>query len=345
MDQKKKKRLLVIAAAIFFIFIVFSGTLYYFFLASQFHPDKTTYLLIDQDDTADSVYNKIKTETNPGNISAFFWLSRKFDYRKHVHTGRYIIHRGDNVLRVFNRVYKGRQTPLNLTIGSVRTLDKLARSLGSQLMVDSAKIASRLNDTAFLNKIGYNPQTVPALFIPETYQVYWDISLDDFFKRIIKENKDFWNNERLNKAKQLGLTPVQVSIFASIVEEETNNKAEKPMIAGMYLNRYNAGMPLQADPTIKFAINDFTLHRVQGAILHVRSPYNTYAHIGLPPGPIRIPMPESIDAVLNRVKHNYFFMCAKADFSGTHAFATTYEEHMKNAREYWKALNAKKIFN
>jgi UPF0755 protein len=211
-------------------------------------------------------------------------------------------------------------------------------------MIDSTQFMTKFNDTAYLAKIGYTPESVPALFIPNTYQMYWNITIDDFFKRMVKENKEFWNTSRLKKANELGLTPIQVSIFASIIEEETNNKTEKPMVAGMYLNRYNAGMPLQADPTIKFAVKNFDLHRVSGAILHVNSPYNTYVNIGLPPGPIRIPMTESIDAVLNRTQHNYFYMCAKNDFSGTHAFATTFAEHKQNARKYWKALNEKNIY-
>lgn len=344
MDPKKKKIWFISGGSLLALLLIVGGAFYYFFLSSQFHPDKTMYLLVDNNDTADSVYVQIKKKTHPGNISGFYWLARHYDYAHHIRPGRYVVHKGDNALMVFHRLFKGRQTPLDLTIGSVRTMDRLAAYLGQQLMIDSAQIAARLNDTTYLSKIGYTPESVPALFIPETYQMYWNISLDDFFKRMVKENKNFWNSSRMAKANALGLTPTQVSIFASIIEEETNNKAEKPMVAGMYLNRYNAGMPLQADPTVKFAVKQFDLHRVQGAILHVRSPYNTYTNIGLPPGPIRIPMPESIDAVLNRTKHNYMYMCAKNDFSGTHAFAVTYQEHMQNARKYWKALNEKQIY-
>jgi UPF0755 protein len=344
MDAKKKKIWMIAGGSAAGLIIILFGIFYYIFLSSQFHPAKTTYLLIDKNDNIDSVYHKIQIQTNPGHIAAFYWLARKFDYKDHIRTGRFAVHRGDNSLMVFNRLYKGRQTPVDLTIGSVRTIDKMAAYLGTKLMADSAEIEAKLTDTAYLAKLGYTPENVPALFIPNTYQMYWDISIDDFFKRMVKENKEFWDASRLSKAAKLGLTPIQVSIFASIIEEETNNKAEKPMVAGMYLNRYNAGMPLQADPTIKFAIKNFDLHRVSGAILHVNSPYNTYTNIGLPPGPIRNPTTESIDAVLNRTKHNFFFMCAKNDFSGTHAFATTFAEHQQNARKYWKALNEKQIY-
>lgn len=344
MESKKKKILIITASSILAVLLIIGGFLYYFFLSSQFHPQKTTYLLIYPKDNTTAVYKRIRSQGNPGHIAAFYWLAKKFDYADHIRPGRYAIKRGDNCLRVFNKLYKGRQTPVDLTIGSVRTMDKMAHYLSTQLMIDSAQVAAKLNDATYLASIGYTPESVPALFIPNTYQMYWNISLNDFFKRMIKENKQFWDESRTKKAASLGLTPIQVSIFASIIEEETNNKTEKPMVAGMYLNRYNAGMPLQADPTIKFAVKQFDLHRVSGAILHVSSPYNTYTHIGLPPGPIRIPTVESLEAVLNRTKHNYFFMCAKNDFSGTHAFATTFKEHMQNARKYWKALNESRIY-
>ena len=183
-----------------------------------------------------------------------------------------------------------------------------------------------------------------CLFIPETYQVYWDMSAEEFFERMQKEHQKFWNQERLDKATAIGMTPTEVCTLASIVEEETNNNPEKPMVAGLYINRLHTGMPLQADPTIKFALQDFGLRRITNAHLAVESPYNTYLNTGLPPGPIRIPSPIGLDAVLNHTKHNYLYMCAKEDFSGTHNFASNYAEHMKNARKYWNALNERKIF-
>lgn len=178
---------------------------------------------------------------------------------------------------------------MNLTIGSVRTLDRLARSIGKQLMIDSAEIASQLFDSTFLAQMGYTNITLPSLFIPETYQVYWDMGVDEFFKRIKDEHKRFWNKDRLSQATAIGMTPEEVSTLASIVEEETNNNEEKPMVAGLYINRLHQDMPLQADPTIKFALQDFGLRRITNEHLKVNSPYNTYINTGLPPGPIRIP--------------------------------------------------------
>ena len=233
---------------------------------------------------------------------------------------------------------------MNLVIGSVRTLDKLARNVGNQLMIDSAEIMQALHDTARWNSQGYTPENLPSLFIPETYQVYWDMDTRTFLNRMAKEHDHFWNQSRRAKADSLGMTPAEVATLASIVEEETNNRKEKPIVAGLYINRLRAGIPLQADPTVKFALQDFSLRRITNAHLNFPSPYNTYLNTGLPPGPIRIPSPAGIDAVLNYTRHNYLYMCAKEDFSGTHNFASTYAVHMQNARKYWNALNKRKIF-
>lgn len=346
MMGKKKKRILFGAlAVILFTGIASAGTMYYYLFTPQFHPQKTVYIYIDRDDTTDSIYNKIKAQGKPNSFNGFKWMSQWRDYSGNIHTGRYAIRPGENVYHVFNRFYRGYQAPMNLTIGSVRTLDRLARNVGKQLMIDSAEIAGVINDSLLQQRLGYSKATIACLFIPETYQVYWNMSVEDFLERMQKEHQKFWNRERLNKAKAIGMTQEEVCTLASIVEEETNNNQEKPMIAGLYINRIHAGMPLQADPTIKFALQDFSLRRIANAHLTIDSPYNTYRNLGLPPGPIRIPTPIGIDAVLNYTRHNYIYMCAKEDFSGTHNFAANYAEHMKNARRYWKALNERKIFN
>lgn len=181
------------------------------------------------------------------------------------------------------------------------------------------------------------------MFIPNTYDIYWNITTDAFLDRMQKESKTFWNEERTAKADKLKLTPEQVITMASIIDEETSNDGEKPMIAGMYFNRLKADMPLQADPTVKFAIGDFSLKRIYNNMLFINSPYNTYKNTGLPPGPIRIPTIAGIDAVLNMVHHDYFYMCAKEDFSGKHNFAKTYSEHLSNAAKYSAALNNRGI--
>ena len=242
------------------------------------------------------------------------------------------------------------QEPLSLTVPSVRTMQDLAGELGKKLMVDSATLAKDFTDEAFCKQYGYDTATIAALFIPNTYDIYWNISVDGLMKRMQKENHLFWDDDRMAKANALRLDPIQVTTLASIVDEETANNGEKPMIAGMYYNRlmlrnakYPEGMPLQADPTIKFAWKQFGLKRIYNNLLSINSPYNTYRNPGLPPGPIRIPSVAGIDAVLNMKHHDYLYMCANEDFSGTHRFARTYEEHMANAKRYAAALNSRGI--
>lgn len=344
MNKKRKETLIGIAVTALTLCLTVVGIAYYLLLAPQFRPAQTVYIHIDRDDTADSIYNKVKQQGHPRNLSSFRWLMRYRHLDRSIHTGRYAIPPGESTYRLYSHLSHGHQAPLNLTIGNVRTLDRLARSLGKQLMVDSAEIAAQLSDTLRLAKMGYTAQTLPALFIPETYQVYWDISVDQLFARMEKEHKRFWNDKRLAQARAMGMTPEEVSTLASIVEEETNNKAERPMVAGLYINRLHAGMPLQADPTVKFALQDFGLRRITNEHLSTRSPYNTYRNAGLPPGPIRIATPQGIDSVLGYTHHNYVYMCAKEDFSGTHNFASNYADHMVNARKYWKALNERNIF-
>lgn len=344
MDKKRKKIFISLMAIFFLICGIGACTFYYYILYPQFHPAKTVYVYIDRNDTADSIYNKVKSKGHPGNLTGFRWMAKYRNLEKTIHTGRYAIRPGENVYHVYSRISRGYQEPVNLTISSVRSLDKLARNVASQLMIDSAEIATLLLDSAFQQKMGYDKETMACLFIPDTYYVYWNMSANDFFERMQKEHRKFWNNERLAKAQAIRMTPEEVCTLASIVEEETNNNAEKPVVAGLYINRLQKGMPLQADPTIKFALQDFGLRRITNENLQVASPYNTYVNTGLPPGPIRIPSPKGIDSVLNYAKHNYIYMCAKEDFSGTHNFASNYADHMANARKYWKALNERKIF-
>jgi UPF0755 protein len=210
-------------------------------------------------------------------------------------------------------------------------------------MLDSATIADALYSEEMCQQYGYDTTTIAALFVPNTYDVYWNMSVDKLMERMQKEHDRFWEGTREAKAAQMQLTPVEICTLASIIDEETANNAEKPMIAGMYLNRLKQNMPLQADPTIKFALKQFELKRIWQKLLTTDSPYNTYKNEGLPPGPIKIASIKGIDAVLNAVNHDYLYMCAKEDFSGTHNFATTYQEHLKNAARYAKALNERGI--
>lgn len=311
-------------------------------LDRPFKVEKETYLYIDADDNIDSIYHKLTTRLQASSLKGFKLLAAVGGLDP-IHPGAYRLSQADNVLTTFRRLKTGAQTPVNLTIPSVRTVGKLLKAVSRQLMTDSASLAKLLTDSTYCNGIGYSKETLPCLFLPNTYEVYWTMTPQAFVKRMQKEHDRFWNEERKAKAHAIGLTPEEVVTLASIVEEETASQAEKPIVAGLYINRLHAGMPLQADPTIKFALQDFGLRRILHAHLETESPYNTYKHAGLPPGPIRIPTIQGIESVLNYTRHNYLYMCAKEDFSGTHNFAATFTQHLVNARKYQQELNRRKI--
>jgi len=301
------------------------------------------YVYIKDGDGINAVYSQLDSVASAVSMTEFRMLSALSGYPSHIRSGRYAVKPGENVLTVWRHLRNGLQASVALTIPEARTMDRLAGVIAKKLMLDSAAVAGSLRDSAFCARYGYDTCTVAALFVPDTYDVYWNTSLDKLMERMRKEHDRFWNDERTAKASELGLTENEVATIASIIDEETANNAEKPMIAGMYCNRLKAGMPLQADPTVKFALKDFALRRIYHKLLTVDSPYNTYKYEGLPPGPIKIASVAGIDAVLNQVKHDYLYMCAKEDFSGTHNFAVTYQEHLRNAAKYSKALNERGI--
>lgn len=316
---------------------------YYYLLSDFSRHENTQYLYVDSDDTADSVFAKLEPIGKQHSLMGLRTLMRHCDYDSQIHTGRYAIQPGHGVFTVFKLLKSGRQAPLMLTIPEVRTMGQLADYLSNKLMADSVDFAEAFADTAVCNHVGLTMATLPSLFVPNTYEVYWNITVDAFLERMKKEHDVFWNAERKQKAQAIGLSPEEVCTLASIIDEETANNAEKPMIAGMYMNRLHAQMPLQADPTVKFALQDFTLRRIYRGMLNTDSPYNTYRNIGLPPGPIKIASIKGIEAVLSYVHHDYLYMCAKEDFSGTHNFAASYNEHLKNAARYAKALNERGV--
>ena len=275
--------------------------------------------------------------------NSFEWVAERKNYKYNIKAGRYFINRELNNNELLNLLRSGEQIPVKVTFNNLRTKQQLAGKITSQIEADSIAIIQHLNDTTFLIETGLNPNNVNSLFIPNTYELYWNTSAKQFVDRMQKEYNKFWNNERLKKAETIGLTKFEVSALASIVEMESYKKDERPIIAQLYLNRLKKGMKLQSDPTIIFAIGDFTIRRVLTKDLKIDSPYNTYLHKGLPPGPICIPSINAIDAVLNASKNDYLFMCAKEDFSGYHNFAKTSREHTKNAKKYRRALNKRKI--
>lgn len=345
--MKSRRNILVIAAI---CILIICGATYYYFFSSMSAKDTAEYVYIDADDDLDSVTVKLEKVAKPHAISAFRLLARNSSYAANIRTGRYAVEPGEGAAVIFRRLKNGMQTPVNLTIPSVRTVERLSAILSEKLMTDSASICKALKDEKTCKELGFDTTTVICMFIPNTYDIYWNTSAGNLLKRMKKEYDRFWDEERMERAKNIGMDPIEVMTLASIVDEETANDGEKPMVAGMYCNRlrlrnseYPEGMPLQADPTIKFAWKRFDLRRIYNKLLNIDSPYNTYRRTGLPPGPIRIPSVAGIEAVLNRTQHDYLYMCAKEDFSGTHNFARTYEEHMANARRYAQALNKRGI--
>ena len=276
------------------------------------HPIKTSqtaFLYIDDDDTAVSVCMKLKKQFHAERLEGFRLLAALKHYEEHVHTGAYKLSAEENTFRLFQKLNNGHQTPVKLIVPSVRTIGRMAATVSRQIMADSTELVSLLNDSSRYTPLGFNRATLPALFLPNTYEVYWNMNAEEFLKRIKKEYDRFWNTQRTEKAKAIGLTPIEVSTLASIVEEETANKSEMPTVAGLYLNRLRI----------------------------------TYKNQGLPPGPIRIPSIHAIESVLNPSRHDYLYMCAKEDFSGTHNFARTLSQHQANARRYQQALNRRNI--
>ncbi len=337
-----KKKLYVIIAAIA-ILLLLCGVLGYQYIFSPIAKNDNAYINIDDNDNMDSVVAKFSQISNGHLVSAFATVSSILGYDEKIRTGHYEVNAGQGVLSLVRKLRNGLQTPIKLTIPSVRTVERLSAVLGEKLMIDSLTIVTALKDNKICTLYGLDTANIIGLFIPNTYEMYWNISVEKFLRRMKTESDIFWNTVRLSKAQLAGLTPQQVITLASIIDEETANNGEKPMIAGMYINRLRKGMPLQADPTVKFALRQFELRRIYNNLLFTDSPYNTYRNEGLPPGPIRIPSVAGIDAVLDYVHHDYLYMCAKEDFSGTHNFARTYSEHLNFARKYSAALNSRGI--
>lgn len=319
--------------------VIIIGLFALLMLSSLNSTEDDIYITIDNNDNIDSVYTKIEQHGRPIQMVGFKLLVYLTNYADNIKAGFFELPRYSPSILVFRKMRNGQQTPFELIIPSVRTKQNLARDISKNMSFSEDEFLQALNDSAICESFGYDTTTIICMFIPNTYEVYVNISVKSFMKRMKRESDKFWTEERISKAKDIPFTPNEVITLASIVDEETANNTEKPMIAGMYINRLKSEMPLQADPTIKFALGNFELKRIYHKYLSINSPYNTYKNIGLPPGPIRIPSIAGIDAVLNYVKHDYMYMCAKEDFSGTHNFAKTYSEHLKNADKYTKALN------
>lgn len=292
----------------------------------------------DYPSVADSVKNHSRHNW------AFDLYAKRIDLSNNLKAGHYILEPQMNVIQIVRMLKLGLQTPVNVTINNVKTPQYLAGKLSRQIMADSVEIVRALTDQQTATKLGFSsPLTMFSMFIPNTYEFYWTVTPEEFIERMRKEYKRFWTEERDAKRKRSGLSRTEVMTLASIVYEETRKSDEMPRIAGVYINRLRQGIPLQADPTIKYALQDFGLRRILYRHLKYPSPYNTYVNRGLPPSPICMPSIEAIDAVLNFEKHDYIFFCARPTFDGYHNFARTLKEHNANAKAYQAELNKRKI--
>jgi UPF0755 protein len=342
MGQKNLKYLF----GLLLIPVIFSSILVYaVMLGKGVHvKGEKSIILIPEQATYDQVLDTICSGLKIKNISLMKWVAKKKRYPELLIPGMFVFEKDLSYNALINTLRSGKQVSVNVTFNNIRTIYQLAEKVGKQIEADSAQIASFLDDPKNYDDDGFTREDVISVFIPNTYQFYWSTNARRFYKRMLKEYNDFWNEDRLEKAKEKNLTPVQVSILASIIDDEVAKPDEKPRIAGVYLNRLKRGIPLQACPTIKYALNDFTITRILTKYLTVDSPYNTYKHKGFPPGPIGCPTIEGIDAVLNAENHNYLYFAAKSDFSGYHNFSRTLAEHNHYAAEYQRELNKRRIF-
>ena len=325
-----------IIGGIFLLFTIFAAEQYYRWEVCNFtsKDGEAHSYHIYAGATTDSVLNLLREDYD---------ISAETDLKMHMRAallrrpeqGHYTFPAEIGDRELIERLKYGFQTPVRVTWNNyVRTREELAGKVTRHLLMDSTTLLRYLEDEEFLEPLGFNKETSRCLFIPNTYEMYWDITPDGLFKRMVREYNTFWNDERRAKADSIGLTPVEVAIVASIVEGESHNKNELPLIASLYLNRVRKNMPLQACPTIKYAVGDFKLRRVLYRHLAVESPYNTYKNVGLPPGPIRCPAPATLDIVLNAPKTDYLFMCASPELNNTHIFSSSYGGHAAAARQY-----------
>ena len=301
-------------------------------------------LLVPTGSDFDQVVDSLKAKKLIGDEETFRMLAERKKYAGRVKPGRYRIPSGMSVNELINKLRAGEQDPVRITLTNIRTLPQLAGQVAKYIEPDSLRLIEVMHDRSTVDRLGLRSETMISLFIPNTYEVWWTTTPNEFLARMEKEHNRFWNEERKRKAALLRLEPVEVSTLASIVQAETAKPDEAPIIAGVYLNRLRIGMPLQADPTLKFALGMDSVSRILTADLRVESPYNTYTHTGLPPGPINMPEPRYIDAVLDPRKHDFLYFCARETLDGYSNFAKSYEQHLVNARKYQRALNARGIY-
>ncbi|NNC82469.1 MAG: endolytic transglycosylase MltG [Flavobacteriales bacterium] len=307
--------------------------------------EEDTSIYIHPEDDYTAVERKLIEQGILDDVDSFIWVAERKSYPQLVKAGHYVIRDGMSNNDLVDMLRAGNQVPVRVSFNNVRNLPQLAGRLSEVLEPDSMEFLRFLTDEGLISAYGFRQETFISMFIPNTYEVYWTETPDGFIKRMASEFKAFWNEDRMRKADALGLTQSEVVTLASIVQAEQSIRPQEwPTIAGLYLNRIRRDMKLESDPTLIYAVGDFSIRRVLNKHKRVDSPYNTYKHKGLPPGPIRMPDIGAVDAVLNSEDHAYIFMCAKADLSGYHHFSETLREHNRYAREYRRTMNANQIY-
>ncbi|MFO7617481.1 MAG: endolytic transglycosylase MltG [Bacteroidales bacterium] len=342
--QKKRSWLRGLAIGLLILVVagLAIGTLFYTWIKapSLVHTDQdTTYFYIRTGSDYPQVYLDFRKSGMLKYERGFDWVARQKEYPGLVKPGRYLLTKGMSNSEIIDLLRSGKQAEVTVVFNTTRHLERIAGIVAGTLEADSLSLISAFRDTSLMEKYGIEPVNWHAIFIPNSYRFLWNTDAAGFMDRMYREFQSFWNEERTSRLSSLGMSKFQVITLAAIVQEETVKNDEMPRVAGVYLNRLRKGIKLQADPTVIFALQDYSIRRVLHRHLRVDSPYNTYRYAGLPPGPIRIPSIQAIDACLNPERHDYLFFCAREDFSGYHAFARTYGEHLVNARKYQRALN------
>lgn len=336
--NKGKLAFYIIASTLLITFVFYAYQICY--TANVLVDSEDRMFVIKSDATFDRVRDDLYNNHFINDAVSFSFLARLSDYDDQIIPGRYILRRNMTNLQALKVLKSGKQELVNITFSVVRLRKDLTEKITKNIGVSPAEFNDALDAFIANNHEGFNKENILCMFLPNTYQVYFNISPEDLVQRMNAEYKKFWNEDRITKAKETGITPIEVSILASIVQAESVKPDEAPVIAGLYMNRLKRNIALQADPTLVYAVGDFSLKRVLNGHKEIDSPYNTYKYPGLPPGPINIPQIASIDAVLNYQHHKYYYMCAKEDFSGYHNFANDLDEHNRNARKYQRALDA-----
>jgi len=337
------KKFIIALVLVIIVLLGFTGFNYYLKYFGPNVTGKQEYLYIHTGSTYDQVLKTIQEQDLVKDTASFNWAAVNMNYPKRVKPGRYHLRQGMGNRKLINMLASGTQEPVQLEFHGLRQKEQFAGFVSKKIEPDSTAIINLLDSASYVSKYGFTTDNVYTMFMPNSYQLYWNTSPEKFFEKMYANYEKFWTPERKQQAAVLNLTLPQVSILASIVDAEALHDDEMPAVAGLYLNRLKKGMTLDADPTVIFALNDFTIKRVLTRYLSYNSPYNTYLHKGLPPGPIMMPSVAAVKAVLNYQKNDYLYMCAKADFSGYHAFATNVADHLVNAHKFQQALNERNI--